>query len=53
MQLTDLNWRAIQALPKDTPVVFPLAALLEIFRKPSSRTGQRVETPGLNIAYSM
>jgi creatinine amidohydrolase len=27
MQLADLNWPAIQALPKDTPVVFPIAAL--------------------------
>src|SRR5437773_887653 len=27
MQLTDLNWPAIQALNKDTPVVFPVAAL--------------------------
>jgi creatinine amidohydrolase len=27
MQLTDLNWPAIQALSKDTPVVFPVAAL--------------------------
>jgi creatinine amidohydrolase len=27
MQLTDLNWPAIQALSKDTPVVFPIAAL--------------------------
>lgn len=27
MQLTDQNWPAIQALDKDTPVVFPLAAL--------------------------
>src|SRR4051794_17569906 len=27
MQLTDLNWPAIAALAKDTPVVFPVAAL--------------------------
>jgi creatinine amidohydrolase len=27
MQLTDMNWPAIQALNKDTPVVFPIAAL--------------------------
>jgi len=27
MQLTDLNWPAVQALNKDTPVVFPVAAL--------------------------
>ena len=27
MQLTDQNWPAIEALDKDTPVVFPLAAL--------------------------
>jgi creatinine amidohydrolase len=27
MQLTDLNWPAIEALSKDTPVVFPVAAL--------------------------
>src|SRR5678815_873304 len=27
MQLTDLNWPAIAALSKDTPVVFPVAAL--------------------------
>ncbi len=27
MQLSDLNWRAVQALSKDTPVVFPIAAL--------------------------
>jgi creatinine amidohydrolase len=27
MQLTDLNWPAVQALNKDTPVVFPIAAL--------------------------
>ena len=27
MQLTDLNWPAIGALSKDTPVVFPVAAL--------------------------
>ena len=27
MQLTDLNWPAIDALSKDTPVVFPVAAL--------------------------
>lgn len=27
MQLTDLTWPAVQALNKDTPVVFPVAAL--------------------------
>src|SRR5205809_680537 len=27
MQLSDLNWPAVQALPRDTPVVFPVAAL--------------------------
>ena len=27
MQLTDLNWPAVQDLSKDTPVVFPIAAL--------------------------
>jgi creatinine amidohydrolase len=27
MQLTDLNWPAVEALNKDTPVVFPIAAL--------------------------
>src|SRR5215813_4181542 len=27
MHLTDLNWPAIAALSKDTPVVFPVAAL--------------------------
>lgn len=27
MQLTDLNWRALQALSPHTPVVFPIAAL--------------------------
>ena len=27
MQLSDLNWPAVQALNKDTPVVFPIAAL--------------------------
>jgi creatinine amidohydrolase len=27
MQLTDLNWPAVLALSKDTPVVFPIAAL--------------------------
>ena len=27
MQLKDLNWPAVQALSKDTPVVFPVAAL--------------------------
>jgi hypothetical protein len=30
-----------------------IAGLLETFRQPSSRSGQRVETPGLNIAYSV
>ncbi len=27
MQLTDLNWPSVEALSKDTPVVFPVAAL--------------------------
>src|SRR5262245_7121168 len=27
MQLSDLSWPALQALPRDTPVVFPVAAL--------------------------
>lgn len=27
MQLTDLNWPAVHALSKDTPVIFPIAAL--------------------------
>src|SRR5437867_2004199 len=27
MQLSDLNWPAIQALNKDTPVVFPVGAV--------------------------
>jgi len=27
MQLSDLNWPSVQALSKDTPVVFPIAAL--------------------------
>jgi creatinine amidohydrolase len=27
MQLTDLNWPAVAALSKDTPVVFPIAAM--------------------------
>src|SRR5688572_13302031 len=27
MQLTDLTWPAVAALPKETPVVFPVAAL--------------------------
>lgn len=27
MQLTDLNWPKVQSLSKDTPVVFPIAAL--------------------------
>ena len=27
MQLTDLNWPAVQDLSKNTPVVFPIAAL--------------------------
>jgi creatinine amidohydrolase len=27
MQLADLNWPAVEALSKDTPVVFPIAAL--------------------------
>ena len=27
MELTDLTWPAVAALPRDTPVVFPVAAL--------------------------
>jgi len=58
MQLTDLNWPAIQALNKDAPVVFPVAALEqhgrhlplftdslllgEIIRRVSERLGERV-----------
>ena len=58
MQLTDLTWSAVQALSKDTPVVFPLAALEqhgrhmplftdsllcgEIIRRTSERLGDRV-----------
>jgi len=58
MQLTDLNWPAIQALNKDTPVVFPVAALEqhglhlplftdslllgEIIRRCAERLGDRV-----------
>lgn len=58
MQLTDLNWPAIQALDRNTPVVFPVAALEqhgrhlplftdsllldEIIRRTSERVGDRV-----------
>ncbi len=58
MQLTDLTWPAVQALSKDTPVVFPIAALEqhgrhmpvftdsllcgEIIRRTSERLGDRV-----------
>src|SRR5678815_4737905 len=58
MQLSDLNWPAVQALSKDTPVVFPVAALEqhghhlplftdsmllgEIIRRATERLGQRV-----------
>src|ERR1700754_75503 len=27
MQLADMTWSAVSALPKDTPIVFPIAAL--------------------------
>ena len=30
-----------------------MAGLLEAFRKPSSRVGSRVPTPGLQVAYSI
>jgi creatinine amidohydrolase len=58
MQLTDLNWPAVQNLSKDTPVVFPVAALEqhgghmplftdsmllgEIVRRSAERLGGRV-----------
>src|SRR4051812_34456112 len=58
MQLTDLNWPAVQNLSKDTPVVFPVAALEqhgghmplftdsmllgEIVRRSAERLGERV-----------
>lgn len=58
MHLTDLNWPAVQALSKDTPIVFPAAALEqhgrhmplftdsmllgEIIRRVSERMGDRV-----------
>ncbi len=58
MRLTDLNWPAIEALNKDTPVVFPVAALEqhgrhlplftdslllgEIMRRAAERVGDRV-----------
>jgi creatinine amidohydrolase len=58
MQLADLNWPAIEALHKDTPVVFPVAALEqhgrhmplftdslllgEIIRRTSERMSDRV-----------
>jgi len=58
MQLTNLNWPAIQGLSKETPVVFPVAALEqhghhlplftdslllgEIIRRTSERLGGRV-----------
>ncbi|MEW6302037.1 MAG: creatininase family protein [Verrucomicrobiota bacterium] len=58
MQLADLNWPAVHALSKDTPIVFPIAALEqhgphlpvftdslllgEITRRAAERTGARV-----------
>jgi len=58
MQLTDLNWPAVQALNKDTPIVFPIGALEqhgrhlpvftdsmllgEIVRRAAERLGNRV-----------
>ena len=58
MQLADLNWPKIQALNKDTPVVFPIAAIEqhgghlplftdsmlcgEIVRRVAERLGDRV-----------
>jgi creatinine amidohydrolase len=58
MQLTDLNWPSVQALSKDTPIVFPVAALEqhglhlplftdslllgEIMRRAAERLGGRV-----------
>src|ERR1051325_1654859 len=58
MQLTDLSWTKVQALSKDTPVVFPVAALEqhghhmplftdsillgEIVRRISEQMGERV-----------
>ena len=58
MQLIDLNWPAVGALPKETPVVFPVAALEqhgrhlplftdslllgEIVRRAAEALGQRV-----------
>src|SRR5260221_329720 len=58
MQLSDLSWPAVQALPRDTPVVFPVAALEqhgghlplftdslllgEVVRRAADTVGQRV-----------
>jgi creatinine amidohydrolase len=58
MQLTDLTWPAVQALARDTPVVFPVAALEqhghhlplftdslllgEVVRRAAARVGDRV-----------
>jgi creatinine amidohydrolase len=58
MQLADLNWPAVEALRKDTPIVFPVAALEqhgrhmplftdslllgEIMRRTSERIGDRL-----------
>ncbi len=58
MQLTDLTWPAVQSLSKDTPVVFPVAALEqhgrhlplftdslllgEVVRRAAERVGDRV-----------
>lgn len=58
MDLTDLSWPAVAALPKDTPIVFPMAALEqhghhlplftdslllgEVIRRVKERLGDRV-----------
>ncbi len=58
MNLTDLKWPEVQALSKDTPVIFPIAALEqhgrhmpvftdslltnEIVRRVEARIGERV-----------
>lgn len=58
MQLTDMNWPQVAALPKDTPIVFPVAALEqhgrhmpvftdsmllgEVVRRASERLAERV-----------
>jgi creatinine amidohydrolase len=58
MQLTDLNWPAVQNLSRDTPIVFPVAALEqhghhmplftdsmllgEIVRRTAERVGDRI-----------